>query len=272
MTASPRCNDRAGRLGGRHGVAVVRVLVAVMVVFDSVTGSAEASKPVAAQVLMSQAQAEYGAGHHDHAAQLFRRAYDLDPKPEYLFNAARAEQRAFKLDAAEHDFAAYLSLAAATDEGKRRARVHLQEVRATRQQLQQAMAGRSASQLGSLANAQPELATAAWRRPAGWVVAGAGLLAVAAGAWIWGAVEQDQEALDGRVADRDFEGKIIGIDWTDYERQQRNLNRLRPTAQALTGGGVCVIGLGVYLLASSGEQRHVALLVSSERVAFSLRF
>mgnify|MGYP002630298541 CR=1 FL=1 len=281
--------------------------------------AADAQTSEAALGALKLAQLEYRNGNYAEAARLFHRAYDLDPVGDYLFNAARAEQRVFDLDAADRDFARFLALPSGSDEGKRRARLHLEEVRATRDQLTRAKAverkavearlraeaeARQAAEehASPTPTAPPPAATAAaadqppavgtpaateaqvgaqalapmdgsWKRPAGWAALGAGVLAAAAGAWLWLSVEADQRDLDARTADQDVEHKVVGIEWPDYERDQTRLNQLRPAAQALTAVGVVAAGLGGWWLATApSADSSAAIGVGPGRLRFTLRF
>ncbi len=97
---------------------------------------AAVANPTAGKAAMDLARFHYGNRDYAQAARLFHQAYGLDPVPESLFNAARAEQRAFELDDAERDFRAFLALDAISDESRKRAQVHVTEVQETRARLE----------------------------------------------------------------------------------------------------------------------------------------
>jgi len=86
------------------------------------------SHKAAAMAALKVAKHYYKAKEFNKAAERFHEAYRIDPNPAFLFNAARAEMRAFKLNAAEKNFKRYLGLKGIDSEGRRRAKVHLEEV------------------------------------------------------------------------------------------------------------------------------------------------
>ena len=77
----------------------------------------------------------YKKGDYRKAAGLFHQAYGFDPLPDFLFNAARAEQRAFMFDESERDFHIFLGLKGTNPTAVRRAKTHLKEVKEARKHI-----------------------------------------------------------------------------------------------------------------------------------------
>ncbi len=80
--------------------------------------------------LLAAAKFYYKKGDFKSAAARFLEAYRIDPRPEYLFNAARSEQRGMQLDKARKHFEELLKLAGLGAQVKSRATMHLQEIKA----------------------------------------------------------------------------------------------------------------------------------------------
>lgn len=120
----------------RHPTARAALCLALAVTGVAMVGaqpaSAESDAHEAALGALKLAQLEYQQGRYKEAARLFNRAWQLDPRPEYLFNAARAAQRAFDLDDAEARFKRLLELPGVAEEVRRRAEIHRTEIRETR--------------------------------------------------------------------------------------------------------------------------------------------
>ena len=352
---TPTVTPPAARRPSSRRVFAVLVLTATLCATAPRMGSA-ATDPQAAEAALGAlklAQLEYRDGHYAEAARLFYRAYELDPIPGYLFNAARAEQRSFKLDAAEAAFERFLALPTGSAEAMRRARLHLDEVRATRDQMARAKAegrteleaklraeaevrdaaadqatasdalgarpdgaktdgtktdgaktdGNKAAPGGqrpvAAAGATPATAAPAtmpatpdstanqvraparvasapsggWKRTAAWSGLWGGVIAAAAGTWLWLGVEADQRDLNALTAKLDIEDKVVGVSWGDYERTQSELNRRRPVSQGLTAVGVVAAGIGGWWLVRAGPQSASATIgVGPRRVQLAWSF
>lgn len=88
----------------------------------------------AAMGALKVAKHYYDKGDFEKAALRFHEAYKIHPNPAFLFNAARAEQRGFKLEAAERDFNEVLRRAK-DPKMLKRTRLHLAEIKAYRERL-----------------------------------------------------------------------------------------------------------------------------------------
>ena len=126
MLSSSRRSALRCRLSGIFAVLLCTTLLGVAMPAHC----EETASSKAALSALGLANHHYKAGHFKKAASLYHEAFGIDAKAAFLFNAARAEMRAFDHAAAKRDFARYLSLKDATEKGRTRARAHLQEMAA----------------------------------------------------------------------------------------------------------------------------------------------
>ena len=93
---------------------------------------AESEAATTALSVLAAAKHYYDKADYDRAAELFHEAYRIDPRPEFLFNAARVEHLGMKLAAAETHYVACLALTGADAQVRDRAGRYLEQVRRTR--------------------------------------------------------------------------------------------------------------------------------------------
>lgn len=185
----------------------------------------------------------YLAGEFARAERLYGEAYRLAPQEHlYLYNAARAAERAGHLDAAERMYDDYLRRADPGQAEVAKARHHLAELRAAHQPLpeprkpppKQPGAGRGAAGLGLLITG-------------GVVAVGGGvLLGTAAG---------DQSELNARLAQVDAKGNIIGISHGDAVARQSRINTSEYIGWAMLGVGAAAAVAGGVLMGTAPDQR-----------------
>jgi hypothetical protein len=190
---------------------------------------------------------------------LLHNAFKIQPKAQFLFNAARAEHRAMKLDRAKKHFEQCLTLKDASAKIRRRAEMHIKEIATMKAAL--AKARREAGEMAApppkpviVKKAGPPLSPA-WQMPVGWaaVAVGGGLLG--AGAFVWKSYASDQAALNEKTEAKDGSGKVTGIDWQRYESNQNTLNNRAALRTGLMAGGVVVAAGGAWLLLTLREEK-----------------
>lgn len=127
-----RRKRQSGRAQGRLGLAglCLALLCAAVTLTGSEASATKTTSANAATSALALANHHYAEGHFKKAAALYHEAFQLNPNAAYLFNAARAEMRAFAHDSASRNFSRYLGLSKATPKGKARARAHIQEIEA----------------------------------------------------------------------------------------------------------------------------------------------
>ena len=214
----------------------------------------------------------YERGEYAEAVKMFHRAWSLERVPEYLYNAARAEQRAFLLDEAERDFLVLLRIQDLDETIAKPTRLHLKEITETRarlaQQKKQAEADKRKVVLAATTRGP------SWRSLAGWSGLGLGAAVAATGGLLWLNVASDQESLDEVTAIVDANGAITGIDHDDYSSQQFAINDRRNTCVALTSAGVVLATAGAILLWTSPAAAEIqpSVTTAGPHLTLTLRF
>ena len=258
--------------------------------------SAEAPKNKAAMGALELAKLHYKQENFKKAAKLFLEAYDIDPHPAFLFNAGRAQQRAFLLGPAEATFRKYLREEKDDKLGISRAKMHLTEINAIQAQLKQARSQaaddtkvaptqptattppshdelREAPKTPARSAADPAgkkeqlgdslLSTPPLRKPSesssmvAWSsTIGGVLLGAAGGYFLVQAEAETKKVLDAEVAG----GKIKGISHKEYVEAKDNVSSYRLYGAVGAGLGAVAIGTGLYLLFSDSEPVAVSWL------------
>lgn len=242
---------------------------------------ASSEETAAAKTLEKSAYEHYKAKRYRMAAQLYHAAFAMNGDPNGLFNAARAEQRGFVLDAAQADFERFLTLAPAGHDGIRRAKVHLQEIT----EAKAALAGKSGQagahgsvpapvQAADEAEGLTEKGAAAadWRRPAAWGAVGLGALGVGLGAWWLVSGLQDSGDLDDRL-DATRAGDT-SLSYSEAQAENERINSTLVRGYVAAGVGVVAAGVGGWLL-FQGQAGDQVAVVPGPRLAglgLALRF
>ena len=114
----------------------------------------------------------------------------------------------------------------------------------------------------------------AWRRPTGWSSVVVGVVALAGGGWVLAGYATDQRSLDGKVAQRDVGGRVVGIDAATYGTEQDRLDRSAALGGALVGVGVLAASVGGWLILSTPAASQVTLapIPSGRGAVLSVRF
>jgi len=238
--------------------------------------AADESAEGAAMSALKLARFHYDKGNFDRAAALFLEAYRIDPKPEFIFNAGRAKQRAMKLDDAERHFRKCLThnnLEATVD---RRVRIHLQEVLAVKKALasakSQAEADLPAPATAARVATQPPAAAQPpvtrvrrappqrWKMPAGVTLSVLGVASAALGGWLLNNWSGQQDDLDRLVAQVDGGNKVVGIAHDAYAQEQKDLNGRLNLGVGLVSAGAVALGAGMWMLWSAPGAADAVLM------------
>lgn len=272
-------------------------LISLALLFAVGTAHAEdADKEAAARALRDAAKVHYDARRYDQAASLYLSAFEVTSNPAYLFNAARSEQRSYRLDDAEKHFRQFIALSAEDRAGVKRAELHLSEITDARA----AGAGRRPAAApvapkqapppvvvpkpapppvvapqAPVVAASPEPSPApapagSWRGPVGWTAIGLGGVAVAAGTWLLLDANSDAAALDDRIHAKG--GPTLSFDEAVTETDTINGHITR--GWAVAGAGAACALVGAWLLAGDGpaDAAHLSPVVGPRLVGFVLGF
>ncbi len=248
----------------------------------------------------------YKAGNFAKAAELYHTAFKIDPKPAFLFNAARAEQRVMMLEVAEKHFKQVLALKGVDARTVSRSRMHLQEIETVRKALMaaQAKAGgkkapptdtrtaepapvsKSVDKSAAPAAAAPSPAAhknaeapatvvtkgGGWKAPAGWASVITGGVLAGVGGWLLVSYMNDQEALDARQVATTGGGKVKDISYAEYEEQQTALWTRRGLGFGVLGVGLAAVGAGAWMVLTAPESGAVTVAPTHRGVLLALRF
>jgi tetratricopeptide (TPR) repeat protein len=216
-----------------------------------------------AEALSKQAAEYLRTGTHSLAADTYLKAHSLNPLPEYLYGAARAEHLAGQLESA---IATYeQTLAALTPK-----QPLYKKVKAAMDMAKEELAARPAPTVVEaqveapepenakpvpipqdptpvVVQAPPPSAPLAWEKPVGYGALGLGAVALLSGIVVYATASTDQAALDDLYAEKSDQG-ITGITREDAIARQDSINSRVVTTWALIGTGVVSAGAGAYLL------------------------
>ncbi len=254
----------------------------------------ETSREKTALKMLEVAKFYYHKGKFLKAAKGFHDAYAIDPRPEFLFNAARAEHLGMALDKAAKNYQKCLALKTANAKLNGRARLYLGQVKATmamiakaREEGQQSAGNKTGRQMppkalkteekrlegmsmvraanpgpGATEMAKGVTATVSegdgggrWRGPVGWGGMTLGVIAVGVSGWLYKGYQDDQDHLNDLTAIKDADGKKIGIGSIEARKRQEDLNTRATTAvTGLVVGGL-VGGLGAVILLTGPDDK-----------------
>ncbi len=227
--------------------------------------TAAADSEAKALKLSQQALKNYMLERYEQAAQLYRQAWlNHHSQHVYLYNAARAAQRAGKFDDAERDYTLFLRNAPRTSPERPKAAKHVQEVRAElarrrpkakptprpppRRHVRTKRFNRTPKRKPDPA---PNGSPGAGKRALGWVLAVAGGAATIGGGVLLLQVNSRQTELDQKKSKRDENGKIVLIGFEEARAEQNAINSSLYRAYGVTGVGLAALGVGAYLVAST---------------------
>lgn len=131
MFARPRRTVRPLQIRSHAAIASGLVTVFVASATFLPLGHADDTRRKAALSLLEVAKFYYQSGKFLKAAKGFHEAYAIDPRPEFLFNAARAEHLGMDLDNAATHYRKCLDLKTRNAKLNKRARLYLTQVEST---------------------------------------------------------------------------------------------------------------------------------------------
>lgn len=213
----------------------------------------------AALDLSKRALDAYLAGRYAEAERLYADAWRLWPTEAlYLYNAARAAERAGHQEAGERMYSLYLDKAPEGQAEIAKARFHLSEIRALRK-------APAPGKVAAPPSASPNALGLGILITGGVVAVGGGLLL--------GSAASDQTELDTRLSQRDGSGAIIGISHGDAQAKQNAINTSKYIGWGLVGGGALAGIAGAVILGRTPASR-VTLLPDVQRrgIELTLRF
>ncbi len=197
--------------------------------------------------LSKQALDAYLSGDFESAAILYLQAYKQWPSETlYLYNAARAAERAGRVADAERMYLQYLDRAPPKQQEVAKARFHLAEMQAVHKSAAPPVERKPAPARGSGGPSRAAVGT-------GVLVAGGAV--AAAGGIVLALAHSDQVALDVRKSQVGPDGKIIGIGVDELTVKQNGVNTNIYLGWTLVGVGVAAGITGAVLLATAPDSK-----------------
>ena len=228
---------------------------------------AEPSK-VAMQAL-GLAKHYYSKGQFEKAAELFMEAYQLDARVEFMFNAARAYQRAIKLARAKALFKRCVKTKAAPAVVVEKANIYLREIENMEKALHKAKHDGEKEASDAYVVKEPKVPPVKkepkqeWKNSVGRTTLGLGTVGVTAGGWL---LLNAYELSD--ASDKDAEAGEI--DYNEYDRQKTKAERLNMLGWGAVGLGVVTTGFGIWCLVTQPDK--VTIAASPSGVSVAVRF
>jgi tetratricopeptide (TPR) repeat protein len=301
----------AGGCSFGFGLLVTVTLAATLVLTNSMPQVVLANEQneAAALTILQAANSNYKEKKFVKAAQMYVTAFEVSKNPAYLFNAARAYQRGYRLEDSEALYKRCLTLVNdPQSKVVRRARVHLQEIEEARKALAAAAeAGSTAAKDGadepkasssqtpatgkgvvadkkvvpalppsSNSRLSVELAAdrptkrPAWKRYVTWGLLGGGGVIAAVAGWTISKAVDDKAELEKQLANQKRGDKVV-MNYQTYATQVSNINGELYTGYGLVAVGVVAIGTGAWMLVGAEDAAtSVAVLPSAHGVRFGL--
>ena len=228
---------------------------------------AEPSK-VAMQAL-GLAKHYYTQGQFEKAAELFMEAYKLDSRVEFMFNAARAYQRAIKLSKAKELFNRCFKTKGAPPIVIQKARIYLREIQNMEKALSKAKheGEKKASKVIVKTKPKPKKKIVKiernWKKSAGTISLATAAVLGSVGGWLLvTSYELSRSADIGAAA--------LDIDYQQYDEEKAKAERYSIIGWSLSGVAVAGAVFGFWSLAS--DDGKVSLAPTGNGAVLMVRF
>tara|TARA_B100000900_G_scaffold198479_1_gene168222 strand:+ start:317 stop:1090 length:774 start_codon:yes stop_codon:yes gene_type:complete len=224
---------------------------------------AEPSK-VAMQAL-GLAKHYYNKGAFEKAAELFMEAHKLDSRVEFMFNAARAYQRAIKLSKAKQLFNRCVKTKGASPIVVQKASIYLREIQNMEKALSKAKHEGEKKAVKVIPAPKKKIVKIEgnWKGTAGSISLATAALAGVAGGWLLITSYELSKNADDKAADLD-----IGFD--EYEDDKNKAERYNIIGWSLSGVAVAGAVFGIWGLTS--DDSKVSLAPTGNGATLMVRF
>jgi len=225
--------------------------------------AAAASSAHAAELSKSEKEAEsvakmaarrFKEGQHEIAARLYQKAFNMNKRPNLLFNAGRAFEMAGNRDEAIRVFKLYLDIepdVAGREDATARLNVLLEAQRAEQKAATNPPAGTTPDG-GQPATAGPTVAAEvkAPDEPSRWpsrIVLGVGAAAAVGGVALMVKAWLNASSLADDLATKDANGRISGVTQVDARDRETAARHLWTTGAVVGGVGLVTAGVGAWM-------------------------
>ena len=211
----------------------------------------------------------YAQGKFEKAAELFMEAYKLDARVEFMFNAARAYQRAIKLSKAKELFNRCTETKGASAVVKQKASIYLREIQNMERALSKAKNEGKKKAVKVVVKPKPKpkkkvvLKKSTWKQTSGAISLAGAALAGVAGGWLLITSYELSKNADDKAADLD-----IGFD--EYQQDKDKAEMYNIIGWSLSGVAVAGAVFGFWGLSSSNSK--VSLAPTGNGATLMVRF
>ena len=211
----------------------------------------------------------YAQGKFEKAAELFMEAYKLDARVEFMFNAARAYQRAIKLTKAKELFNRCVKTKGASAVVKQKASIYLREIQNMERALSKAKNEGKKKAVKVVVKPKPKpkkkvvLPKGDWKQTSGAISLAGAALAGVAGGWLLITSYELSKNADDKAADLD-------ISFDDYQQDKDKAEMYNILGWSLSGVAVAGAVFGFWGLSSSNSK--VSLAPTGNGATLMVRF
>jgi len=209
----------------------------------------------------------YAQGRFEKAAELFMEAHKLDSRVEFMFNAARAYQRAIKLSKAKELFNRCVKTKGASAIVKQKASIYLREIQNMERALSKAKNEGKKKVVAVKPKPKPKkrvvIKKSTWKQTSGAISLAGAALAGVAGGWLLITSYELSKNADDKAADLD-----IGFD--EYQRDKDKAEMYNILGWSLSGVAIAGAVFGFWGLSSDNSK--VSLAPTGNGATLMVRF
>jgi tetratricopeptide (TPR) repeat protein len=233
----------------------------------------QAEPSTVAMQALGLAKHYYSKGNFEKAAELFMEAYQIDARVEFMFNAARAYQRAIKLDKAKVLFNRCVKTKDAPAVVIEKAKIYLREIENMEKALSKAKedgqheahsSREGLQEAYTIADIKPEKQSGQkWKGALGTPSLALGALGGTAGLYLLLNAYELSGAADKDAADGE-------IDYDQYDEQKTKAEKYNMIGWGAVTLGALTAGFGIWCLVT--QPHDVAVIPTPQGVSVAVRF
>lgn len=201
--------------------------------------------------LLDDALEHYEKGRYAEAIRSFKAAYDIDPKPNLLYNIARSHEKALEREAAIVAYRRFIDLPGTTAELRAKALDAIEALEREREARSRAALSRAPAPQPAAENVSVARPPEPRSRAAEWTLIGGGAVVAAVGGVFGILALEDERALEQARNDR---SPLV-----ERERLSSSTRDKALAADVLIGVGAASAVIGALLFAFTGHEESIAV-------------